>query len=263
MHRGYRHMLWILPLGLLAACPRSKPSAPEYEAITLAELADRGGPLATEMARLLRDKGPGLTKCLSSAKGSDGRVAVELTIYVDASSGSGSVARADVHDVPSTADKNVEACVTQTLVGWGFATTDTFHYAVSVPWQGAPPPVPSASESSMPEAESTEIVGYDKRIIDAVVERRMDDLRGCYEAQCRCSAGTCDVAVLVSFAFSAEVGGRVTEATTHVRGGPCEYADALQGCVSGVFQTMRFPSPQGGVVKVNYPLLFQTQQKPD
>lgn len=103
--------------------------------------------------------------------------------------------------------------------------------------------------------EETLVVGYDKRIIDAVIKRHLAQIQYCYEKELRRNPKLYGK-VIVNFKFGKD--GKVMtssiKSSTFNGAGKAE----AEACIVQRFQTLRFPPPKGGVVIVNYPLLFKS-----
>lgn len=103
--------------------------------------------------------------------------------------------------------------------------------------------------------EETLVVGYDKRIIDAVIKRHLAQIQYCYEKELRRNPKLYGK-IIVNFKFGKD--GKVMTASiksSTLKGTGKAEAEA---CIVQRFKGLRFPPPKGGVVIVNYPLLFKS-----
>lgn len=86
-------------------------------------------------------------------------------------------------------------------------------------------------------------------IVRRVIRARQGAIRHCYE-QILAADASVQGRVVVRFVIGRD--GRVTNVST---GGELEHP-GLRSCVTRVFRGMEFPQPEGGIITVSYPLVF-------
>jgi hypothetical protein len=89
-------------------------------------------------------------------------------------------------------------------------------------------------------------------IVQRIVRASFDRTKACYE---RALKKTPSLTGRVTTRFVIDEGGKVSSAAPEASGTTLADAQAVD-CVVGVFKTLEFPKPQGGIVTIVYPLVF-------
>lgn len=107
----------------------------------------------------------------------------------------------------------------------------------------------------MPRAAKTEVNGViPAEVIQRIVRLNFGRFRNCYETGLRTNPS---LGGRVATKFIIDRAGAVM---TSQDGGSDLPDQTVVSCVVKSFQTLSFPNPQGGLVTVNYPLLFSPDQ---
>jgi TonB family protein len=92
----------------------------------------------------------------------------------------------------------------------------------------------------------------DKAIIRRIVRARLSQMRFCYEKEL---ANDPKLEGKITLSFAIDTEGNVANVQSDSSLGN----QAVESCVTGVFQRMVFPKPEGGIVTVRYPIVFSAQ----
>jgi hypothetical protein len=110
-----------------------------------------------------------------------------------------------------------------------------------------------------PNGKDTIVSGsLDKSVIDAVVNRNMNEIRYCYTRELRKEPGLAGE-IIVKFVISNTGWVPKAEIESSTMGNP-----AVESCITSRFDYVQFPEPKGGgTVVVSYPFVFTPEPQPD
>lgn len=198
-------------------------------------------------ARALAEGGCGVASkvraCFDVARKASPALAGTMTVSLDVDAKG--VVTAAKSAVVAPLDAAFGACVEKAFAGASFpaAASGSASYALTFE-----PPRPKLLDAG------SEVQGrLPPEVIKRIVRQNFPRVRECYEKGLKKKP---DLAGTVSVAFVIDEKGAVTGAT---RAGGTLKDDDVAACVVKVFSTLYFPEPEGGKVKVTYPIDLRTE----
>jgi hypothetical protein len=219
--------------------PSYKPLPRKVTGKLLAPAGTNGLPAA----RVLCAAGPSMRLCAEAAS-TEAKPANTSATYAITLRPDGSVDASKV-TIGAIADASLAACLEKALAARTFpAGTPSLTYAVEI-GAGTPKAI------KMRESGTTVAGRLPPEVIKRIVRANFPRFRACYEALRKTdpnATGTVSTTLVID----------ETGAATSVKTDAGTLTDAtMRGCVQRIFATMSFPEPEGGKVKVTYPIDFR------